>query len=128
MPPRPRDVAARAAAVRGTLRYAAAAKEPIIALAPEGGDQPGGSLTMPPSGAGRFCLLLAPAGFSFLPAGIYETDGRLTLHFGEPYILRAQGGSAPDRKDRLAACAIMGHIAGLLPPGLRGEFAGTQAT
>src|SRR5512143_3017794 len=53
MPPRPRDVERRAAAVRRVLRYASSASEPVIGLAPEGGDQPGGRLSIPPSGAGR---------------------------------------------------------------------------
>jgi len=47
MPPRPRDVEARAASIRAVLDYAKQTKEPIIGLAPEGGDQVGGQLTMP---------------------------------------------------------------------------------
>jgi hypothetical protein len=122
MPPRPRDVAARAGAVRRVLRYAATAADPIIALAPEGGDQPYGRLSMPPSGAGRFCLLLAEAGLRFLPVGIYERNGQLNLHFGELYTLHAEERCSADEKDRLAAFAVMSHIAGLLPSELRGDF------
>jgi len=128
MPPRPRDVAARAAAVRRVLRYAAAHRAAFIALSPEGGDQPAGRLTMPPSGAGRFCLLLASAGFNFLPAGLYEEHGQLTLHFGEPYVLHVEKECAPHEKDRLAALAVMSRIARLLPPELRGELAGIDRT
>ena len=124
MPPRARDVAARAGAVRSVLRYASATCDAIIALAPEGGDQPGGRLTAPPAGVGRFCLLLAEAGLQFLPVGIYEREGRLTLHFGEVYELRAKGTCPPAEKDRLAAHTVMSQIAGLLPPELRGGFAG----
>ena len=126
MPPRPRDIARRAAAVRSVLRYASSAIEPVIGLAPEGGDQPGGRLSMPASGAGRFCLLLAAAGLKFLPVGVFEEDGRLTLHFGELYRLRVEDECSPHEKDRLAALAVMSHIAALLPPQLRGEFSGAS--
>lgn len=122
MPPRPRDVQARAAAVRAVLRYAAHAHHPVIALAPEGGDQPGGRLTLPPPGAGRFCLLLAAAGLRFLPAGFYELDGSLTLRFGEAYTLRVDPRLPSAEKDRLAALTVMSRIAPLLPAELRGEF------
>ncbi len=128
MPPRPRDVAARAAAVRRVLRYAAAAgSQPIIGLAPEGGDQPGGHLSMPPAGAGRFCLLLGGAGLRFLPVGVYEQDGRFLLSFGEPYVLQVQGQYPADERDRRAAFSVMSHIAPLLPAALRGEFASVAA-
>ncbi len=123
MPPRPRDTAARAAAVREVLRYVAHKRDAVIAIAPEGGDQPGGRLSMPPSGAGRFCLLLAAAGLSFLPVGVYEADGVLTLSFGEPYQLTIAPTTSASEKDRLAAFAVMSHIAPLLPASLRGEFA-----
>ncbi len=127
MPPRPRDTAARAAAVRRVLRFATGSKGAIVGLAPEGGDQPAGRLSMPPSGAGRFCLLLAAAGLRFLPVGVYERDGRLVLHFGEPYVLRIDEKCSTDEKDRRAAFAVMSHIAPLLPDELRGDFAGVGA-
>ncbi len=124
MPPRPRDVERRAAAVRAALRYAAHTPHGAIALAPEGGDQPGGRLTMPPAGAGRFCLLLAAAGLHFLPVGIYEGDGALTLNFGEMYDLSIPRADSADERDRLAARTVMSRIAPLLPAALRGEFGG----
>jgi hypothetical protein len=71
-------------------------------------------------------LLLATAGLRFLPVGIYESDGRLTLHFGEAYALRVEGACSSEAKDQLAAHAVMSHIAGLLPLELRGGFAGEQ--
>ena len=54
MPPRPRDVEARAASVRKVLRYVKESRPAVIALAPEGGDQPGGRLTLPPPGMGHW--------------------------------------------------------------------------
>jgi hypothetical protein len=122
MPPRPRDVEARATSVRRVLRYVKQSKDPIIAIAPEGGDQPEGKLSLPPRGVGRFCLLLADAGLRFLPVGVYECDGQLTLNFGESYDLHITPATAAHEKDRLAARNIMCHIAELLPLELRGDF------
>jgi hypothetical protein len=122
MPPRPHDLERRALAVRAVLRYVTKTPAAFIALAPEGGDQPGGRLSMPPPGVGRFCLLLASAGLHFLPVGVYESAGTLTLSFGEPYELHIAGTNSADEKDRLAAFAVMSHIAALLPFHLRGEF------
>lgn len=122
MPPRPRDVEARAAAVREALRYVRQTPQAIIAIAPEGGDQPGGRLSMPPPGAGRFCLLLAAAGIMFQPVGVYEAQGALTLNFGPPYELELALPTSPEERDRLAAHEVMSRIAPLLPPELRGEF------
>jgi hypothetical protein len=122
MPPREKDVEARAESVRKVLEVARRQKNVIIGLAPEGGDQPGGRLTMPASGAGRFVLLLSAAGLRFIPAGIFEADGALCLHFGAAYELTVPRGLSADEKDHVAAKTMMGNIAGLLPPHLRGEF------
>ena len=123
MPPRPRDVEARAASVRKVLEFVKHTKNPIIGLAPEGGDQIGGQLTMPASGAGRFSLLLAAQGLRFAPVGVYESDGELCLHFGETYDLYVERNLSSDEKDKHAAQIMMEHIALLLPLDLRGEFA-----
>jgi hypothetical protein len=122
MPPRRGDVEARALAVLSILRYVAHNHDAILALAPEGGDQPGGRLCMPPAGGGRFCALLAAAGLLFLPVGVYERDGQLTLNFGQPYQLHVADTKDTEQKDRLAAYTVMSHIAALLPVELRGEF------
>ncbi len=124
MPPRPRDVEARAASVRAVLDFVMRAENPITGLAPEGGDQPGGVLTMPASGVGRFALLLAAQRLKFVPAGIYEADGELCLKFGEAYELSAPDNLSADEKDKRAAQIIMKNIAPLLPSNLRGEFRG----
>jgi hypothetical protein len=122
MPPRPRDLAARALAVRDVLRYSERTGIAVIGLAPEGGDQQGGRLSMPPSGAGKFCLRLAAAGLMFLPVGVYESGGALTLQFGAAYELQCHSGASTRGDDRLAASTVMRHIAALLPMELRGEF------
>jgi len=121
MPPRPQDVAGRARSVRAALAFARAHPQALIGLAPEGGDQPGGVLTRPPSGAGRFAALLAQ-GRPVLPAGIFEQDGALCIHFGPAYRLQLPEGLAGDERERRAAGAVMAPIAALLPARLRGEF------
>ena len=122
MPPRPRDVEARAASVRAVMDYVKQTKDPIIGLAPEGGDQIGGRLTMSAIGAGRFGLLLAAQGLRFAPVGVYELDGKLCLHFGEVYDLCVERNCSSDEKDKQATQIMMKHIAPLLPAHLRGEF------
>lgn len=121
MPPRAADARTRAAAVHCILRFAQTHPDAVIGLAPEGGDQPGGILNLLPPGLGRFCGLLRAAGFHFLPVGVYECDGALTLNFGERYRLEDAGTSGREN-DRLTAMTVMSHIAALLPPQLRGSI------
>jgi hypothetical protein len=123
MPPRPLDAAARSRSVRAALTYAKNHPQDIIGLAPEGGDQPGGVLTWPPAGAGRFVLLLAEQGFPILPVGCFEEDGSFCLRFGEPFELAVPGNQSADVRDRAAAEMVMQAIARQLPTRLRGVFA-----
>ena len=122
MPPRPRDVAERAASVRAVLKYVSYAKDPILGLAPEGYDTPHGILTRPATGFGRFGLLLSKAGLKFSPVGAYEADGFFYLHFGKPYELNIRRELSVDEKDEQAAQIIMKNIARLLPLYLKGKF------
>jgi hypothetical protein len=125
MPPREKDVAARAASVRAVLEYVMCAEEgsPILGLAPEGYDASDvGILTRPFQGVGRFGLLLSKLGLKFAPVGAYEADGCLCLRFGEAYELRTPDGLSLDEKDWHASQIMMEHIAELLPAQLRGEF------
>jgi hypothetical protein len=122
MPPRPRDVEARAASVLAVLNYVRRTKDAIIGLAPEGGDQIKEKLMLPASGVGRFGLLLAAQGLKFAPVGVYESDGEFCLRFGEAYDLFVDRHGSSDKKDREAAQIMMKHIAPLLPVHLRGEF------
>ena len=82
MPPRPKDVEARARSVRAVLEFVRRTRDPVIGLAPEGHDPFEGILTRPAAGVGRFGLLLARAGLIFMPAGAYEVKGILQLCFG----------------------------------------------
>ena len=123
MPPRPGDVEARARSVKKVLKLVNQTGNTVLGLAPEGADQHGGQLSFPPSGAGRFGLLLAGLGSVFVPVGVYEADGALCLHFGPAYRLSVPSGLSADEKDRAAAEIMMKHIAVLLPEELRGDFA-----
>lgn len=122
MPPREKDVDARARSVREVLSFAQRAKNPVIGLAPEGADMPGGRLTYPPSGAGRFMLQLAGKGLRVIPIGIWEQDGCLCVSFGPAYDLSVPSQMSSNEKDRAGAKAVMENIARLLPSHLRGEF------
>jgi 1-acyl-sn-glycerol-3-phosphate acyltransferase len=131
MPPRPKDVEARARSVRGVLEYLRAHPAAILGLSPEGGDDPNGRLAWPAPGAGRFLLLLAGTGFPILPVGMYEQAGEFCLRFGAAYRLRASSRASsraipprlgPDERDRRVAEIIMTNIARQLPQRLRGEF------
>ena len=123
MPPRPGDVEARAKAVKQVLKLMKQTGNTILGLAPEGADQGDGRLSLPPSGVGRFGLLLAGSGSAFVPVGAYEAEGALCLHFGPAYRLDVPSGLSADEKDRAAAEVMMKNIAVLLPESLRGEFA-----
>jgi 1-acyl-sn-glycerol-3-phosphate acyltransferase len=121
MPPRPQDVERRAQAVRRVLSYVKSTSNPILGLAPEGMDMPGGVLHRPPAGAGRFMAHLAEQGLSFVPVGCYEENGEFRLHFGAAYRLEVRRGTAAEREME-SAFQVMTQIARLLPERLRGEF------
>jgi len=125
MPPREKDVEARAAAVRKVLKYVTCAEEagPILGLAPEGYDaSKTGVLARPFKGVGRFGLLLSKAGLKFVPVGAYEMDGCLHLSYGNAYALKVARERSADGKDYCASQIIMENIARQLPVHLRGEF------
>ncbi len=122
MPPRPKDTEHRAASVRALLAYARSHPQGIMALAPEGGDQPGGILAWPPAGIGRFIGLLTSGGMPVVPVGAYEEAGCFCLSFGEPYQLSVPRGLSADEKDRHAAEIVMRAMARQLPSRLRGAF------
>jgi 1-acyl-sn-glycerol-3-phosphate acyltransferase len=122
MPPRPQDVAARAAAVRHALAYVRNAPQPVIGLAPEGSDAPGGVLASLPPGAGRFMLLLVEYCSPLIPVGVYEAGNALALNFGPPFHLTLPPGLSPGERDRQAAQLVLKALARLLPTHLRGRY------
>ena len=123
MPPRPKDVAARAASVRAILEYVRQENDPVLGISPEGYNSPHGALARPAAGFGRFALLLSRAGMKFIPVGGYEEDGIFHLHFGTEYELSIPGDLSTEEKDEQAMEIIMRNIACLLPSHLQGEFA-----
>ena len=124
MPPRPQDVEARARSVRRILFYVERTEKPVLCIAPEGADMPGGKLSMPPTGVGRFMLLLAAKGLRTTPVGGWEDEeSALCIRFGPMFQLNIPHGLSADEKDRHAAREVMAKLAVLLPAHLRGEFA-----
>ncbi len=123
MPPRPQDVAARAASVRVALTYVEETPEAVLCLAPEGRDMPEGKLGWPASGTGRFLSLLAERGLSIVPVGGWEQAGALTVRFGAGYSLKVDREAKANVRDRHATEIVMRSIAAQLPESLRGEFA-----
>jgi 1-acyl-sn-glycerol-3-phosphate acyltransferase len=121
MPPRPRDLAARADSVRRILRLARASR-PWMAMAPEGLDSPDGRLMQPPAGAGRFIAHLAAAGYTLAPVGAYEEGDAFILNFGSAFRLPAFTPPDPDARERETVKIVMHSIAGLLPESLRGIY------
>ncbi len=113
----------RATAVRRVLTWARQTPEPLLALAPEGRDTPGGVLSMPLPGSGRFMLHLANLGFSIVPVGAFEADGRFCLRFGPPYVLTVPADLSAHARDRAACEVVMSHLARQLPAGLQGKWA-----
>jgi hypothetical protein len=125
MPPRPGDVAARAQAVRRVLAIAQKTPPPVIAMAPEGADAPGGILQPLWPGTGRFLLHLARRGLRFLPFGVFEAEGRLCLHIGKPFLLasqRTRASEGSEAADAEASEVVTRAIAACLPQPLRGSF------
>jgi hypothetical protein len=122
MPPRPQDVLERSSAVRSILRYMKSRPNPIVAIAPEGADSEDGCLSIPPRGVGRLLYFFGERGLWLLPCGIFEEDGNLHLHFGEPLKLPIGDYKHQDREESLVSLT-MRAIAACLPERLRGPFA-----
>ena len=114
MPPDPREMEARAAAVLRTVRLArrAAREGGMVGLAPEGQDTSGG-LGRLPEGAGEFLALLVEAGLPVLPVGVAEAGGRLCVSFGPVFTPEVP----PERaaRDRRVAGQVMTAIGRQLP-------------
>jgi len=118
------SAAQRAQSMRRILTAARSATQThdILCLAPEGGDTPDGALVHPPTGAGRFMLMLAAAGLRFVPVGAYAEADTLIAAFGEPFQLTAPPSLRKGEVDEWAIEQVMGRIAALLPLGLRGAY------
>jgi hypothetical protein len=122
MPPNPSEAEQRAQAVRSVLSYASRTANPVIGLAPEGGDSPGGALGRLPSGVGRFIHLLTDYCPQVLPVGVWKDNGQIKLKFGEPYKLTVPLDIPAKERDRWVGDTVMHRIAEQLPPYLRGDY------
>jgi len=122
MPPDPAEVEARAGAVSRVLDYARHATNPVVGMAPEGQDFPGGVLGELPPGAGRFLHLLARYCPMILPVGVWKENGIIHMKFGGPYTLSVPPGLSRAERDELAGNTVMCRIAECLPVGLRGKY------
>jgi len=122
MPPDPSEAELRAEAVRAVLKYARETSQPVIGMAPEGGDSPGGVLGVLPPGVGRFTLLLSQYCPLILPVGVWTDAGRINLKFGTPYNLQLPGGLTAPQRDRLVGYIVMHQIALLIPERFSGEY------
>ena len=122
MPPKPAETVARAWAVRQALRYARHAPNPVIGLAPEGRDHPGGILAPPPPGAGRFIEKFSSICKTIIPIGVYENEACLCISYGPKFQLKSTSGLSADQRDKKISDQVMRAIAKRLPPALRGEF------
>jgi len=114
MPPDPREVEARARAVRQALRLARelAPTGGMIGLAPEGTAVRDAVPAEPPPGAGEFIAHLVRAGLPVLPVGVREGVGRVRVSFGplfEPEVPEQRQG-----RDRAVAGQVMEAIGRLL--------------
>ena len=122
MPPDPNQIQNRANAVRLALRSASTTQDPVIALAPEGRDYPGGILGAPPPGVGRFITKLVKHCQKIIPIGVYEEDQCLCLCFGEAFSIDLDERNSKETLDVSVSRQVMEAIAQQLPSNLRGEY------
>ena len=120
MPPDPRDALDRAIGVRNLIQKARKMENVAICMAPEGRDYPGGNLGWSAEGSGKLILQLSQYIPTTIPAGVYEKQGSLHIHFGKELNIKQFQGPLVDNKqvDRF----MMKAIAQLIPENLRGDF------
>jgi hypothetical protein len=122
MPPIPAEAVQRAIAVREVLKYASQTPRPVVGMAPEGGDQPGGVLGGLPRGVGRFMYLISQSCPNIIPVGVWKNQGIIHLNFGKPYQLHIPPRLSNRARDELVGDIVMHHIAKLLPEKMRGRY------
>lgn len=121
-----RDPHARATALR---RAARTLRQPgngrSLGVTPEGALASGGVLAEPVPNAALALAWLSRGEIPLLPIAVfYNASGRLTAHVGEPFTLPWCGlRAAREQRDALTR-RVMGSLAELMPPALRGPFPG----
>jgi hypothetical protein len=121
MPPRPRELNQRASALRHLLQHIDQTPSPVLGFAPEGADSTDGSLSKPPTGAGRFLGRLFRRGLNLIPIGIFEQEQSLVLSIGN--LVEPNVEDKPANEDDHFSELTMRAIATCLPPSLRGVYA-----
>jgi len=114
MPPAEDELMERMVSIRKLMGLLKNQPEPILCIAPEGMDFPGGNLAIPYPGSGKLILQLGQILKRVLPVGVYEKEGKLHVRFGKTYSLL-------DEKfadDFLVRKTVMERIADLLPVSL----------
>jgi hypothetical protein len=124
MPTVPDEAVDRALSIRNLHRHLRNQPLPILCLAPEGMDFPGGILGFPPDGMGKFINHVYKDLKRILPVGVYEEDGKLILNFGRVYGMEAYRSQL--NNDRQISLLVMKKIAALLPARLRGQYSESQ--
>ena len=66
--------------------------------------------------------LLSQSCQNVIPVGVWTAEGKIHLKFGSPYQLEIRSGLPAHERDMLVGKIVMGHIAELLPEGLRGTW------
>ena len=109
------EAAARSAVLREARRTLRAGG--ALGVTPEAASGAGPQLAPAWPGSGAALAWLSGGSAPIVPVAVFDGHGgRLTARFGEPFALeRDRGGDA--------AHAVMGAIASLLPPALRGPYA-----
>ena len=97
-------------------------RDAVLGLAPEGGDMPGGALGWPPKGSGKLFQFFSNLGYGINPVGVYESNNRFVINFGEQYRLSTNREFSAVTRDIQIRRIVMSHIAMCLPDHLKGEF------
>lgn len=94
----------------------------IIGIMPEGDVGPTPELLPAREGVGTFLSLLAARGAAIIPTGLYEEEGHLVAHFGEPVAADVPEGTGREEADVLIRDRVMQAIRDLLPVPLHGAY------
>ncbi len=97
-----------------------------FAMMPEGDEGTASGLNEAMPGSSRALYALSSRGLPLLPAAVWEEDGRLHAHFGEPLPKSQLLITNANELDACVRTLMMRRIAALLPPMLRGKYGGIE--
>lgn len=126
LPTSARNKRGRAIAVRTLISLVSPKGRPDggepLGLLPEARNYPRGALGRPPRATGRLLLDLAARGVPFLPVGVYEMEGELTISFGPLFSVERPSGVSNEEAAEAACQQVMVAIGRLLPRELWGAY------